>query len=254
MKRNLKSITGFSMGAVDGEIGDVKEFYYDDASWTIRYLVVDTGSWLGGRKVLISPFALQGVDMQHETILVNLTKEQIKNSPDVDTEKTVSRQQELNLYNHYGWPYSDPVGMGFYGGWGFAGMIDARVPFEDQIALQKVKEHPGDPHLRSNKEVHGYTIHATDGHIGEAEDFIIDDATWSIHFMVIDTGKWLPGKKVLISPKWIREIKWATSEVFVDLPVDAIKNSPAYDPSISIPETYEAKLYDYYDKNRNVPL
>lgn len=242
------------MGATDGEIGEVREFYFDDASWTIRYLVVETGSWLAGRKVLISPFALKSVDTEHATIPVNLTKEQIKSSPDVDTEKTVSRQHELNLYNHYGWPYSDPVGMGFYGGWGFAGMVDARVPFEDQIAIQKSQQHPGDPHLRSNKEVKGYTIHAIDGEIGEAEDFIIDDTSWAIHFMVVDTGNWLPGKKVLISPKWIREIKWETSEVFVDLSVDAIKNSPEYDPEVTFPETYETTLYEYYDNNKKVKL
>ena len=254
MKRNLKGLTGFSMGAVDGEIGSVKEFYFDDETWTIRYLVVETGSWLSGRKVLISPFALKSADMDKEIIPVNLTREQIKNSPDVDTEKTVSRQEELNLYNHYGWPYDDPAGTGFYGGWGFGGMVEARIPFDDQIAIQKDKEFPKNPHLRGTKEVKGYTIHAVDGEIGEVEDFIVDDSSWRIHFMVLDTGKWLPGKKVLISPKWIREIKWATSEVFVDLSVDAIKNSPEYDHSLTFPENYETTLYDYYEKNRNVKL
>jgi uncharacterized protein YrrD len=252
MKRSINSLTGFSMGAVDGEIGEVKAFYFDDHSWIIRYLVVETGSWLAGRKVLISPFALTGVDMENETFPVNLTREQIKNSPDVDTEMTVSRQEELNLYNHYGWPYDNVTGMGFYGGWGFAGMIDARVPLEDQIAIQNMQEHPEDANLRSNKEVKGYTIHAVDGEIGDVEDFIIDDESWVIHFIVVDTGKWLPGKKVLISPKWISEIKWATSEVFVAHTIDAVKNSPEYDPEAALQEVYETTLNEHYNKYKNI--
>jgi uncharacterized protein YrrD len=251
MKRNIKSLKGFSMGAVDGEIGEVKAFYFDDHTWTIRYLVVETGSWLAGRKVLISPFALTGVDVEKESFPVNLTREQIKNSPEVDTEMTVSRQEELNLYNHYGWPYDHATGMGFYGGWGFAGMIDARVPFEDQIARQKLQEHQGDPHLRSNTEVMGYTLHANDGEIGEVEDFIVDDESWAIHFIVVDTGKWLPGKKVLISPRWISEIQWATSEVFVNHSVAAVKNSPEYDPEAALPDLYESQLDEYYDKYKS---
>ncbi|WP_432708138.1 PRC-barrel domain-containing protein [Pedobacter sp.] len=252
MKHSIKSIKGFSIGALDGHIGEVKEFYFDDASWTIRYLVVETGSWLSGRKVLISPHAVKGVNTEDKTIPVNLTKEQIKNSPDVDTEKTVSRQQELSLYDYYGWPYTDPIGLGFYGGFGYENMVDTRIPFEDQIALQKSKEEKGDPHLRSSKEVKSYTIHATDGEIGDVEDFIFDDVSWRIHFMVVDTGRWLPGKKVLISPKWIKEIKWETAEVVVDLTVEAVKNSPKYDHSLPFPDVYEVTLYEYYETQRQV--
>lgn len=249
MQRNVKSLIGFTIGATDGEIGKVDEFYFDDETWTIRYLIVKTGNWLFGRKVLISPAALKEPDWKNETFPVNLTKEQIENSPDIDTDKPVSRQHEVALYNHYSWPYEAQIGTGFYGGMGLSGMMESRIPIEDSIAAWNADHNTGDPHLRSITEVKGNTIHATDGEIGEVEDFIIDDLTWSIRFLIIDTGKWFPGKKVLISPKWIKEIKWETASVYVDIAVDVIKNSPEYDASKPIPETYETHLHDYYGKS-----
>lgn len=251
MQQNVKSLTGFTLGATDGEIGKVEEFYFDDETWTIRYLIVKTGGWLSGRKVLISPTALKQPDWQNEIFPVNLTKDQIKNSPDIDTEKTVSRQQEIELYDHYAWPYYGAAGAGFYGGIGMAGMVDSRIPFDQVIEDQNNKKGPADPHLRSTNEVQGYQIHATDGKIGDVEDFIIDDKTWSISFLIVDTGNWFPGKKVILSPKWIREIKWQDSSVHIDIPVDAVKNSPEYDPTVPIEDTYKNKLYHYYGRSVN---
>ncbi len=248
MQRDVKSLIGFTMGATDGEIGKVEEFYFDDETWTIRYLIVKTGGWLSGRKVLISPAALAVPDWKNETFPVNLTKEQIENSPDIDTEKPVSRQHELALYDHYSWPYSARIGTGFYGGMGMMGMVESHIPLEEIIAAHDTRDYAGDPHLRSTSEVTGNTLHAADGEIGEVYDFIIDDTTWNIRFLVIDTGTWFPGKKVLISPKWIKDIKWETSSVIVEIPVDMIKNSPEYDATKPLPETYEHDLYTYYGK------
>jgi uncharacterized protein YrrD len=249
MRRNVKNLAGFSMGATDGEFGKVDEFYFDDETWTIRYLIVKTGGWLFGRKVLISPTALKEPDWENKIFPVNLTKEQIKNSPDIDTERTVSRQQEIELYSHYGWPYYGPVGVGFYGGMGFSGMAESRTPFEERILAASDQKEPVDPHLRSTNEVTGYGIHATNGKIGDVEDFIIDDQSWNVHFLVVDTGHWFPGKKVLISPKWINKVKWEDSSVYVDITVNAVKNSPEYDPSVPLPETYENEFYRYYGKS-----
>lgn len=251
MKRNVKSLIGFTMGATDGEIGKVEEFYFDDETWTIRYLIVKTGGWLSGRKVLISPTALLTPDWENETFPVNLTKEQVENSPDIDTDKPVSRQHEMDLYDHYSWPYGARIGTGFYGGMGMMGMVDSRIPLEESIAAQHTENNAGNPHLRSTSELKGNTLQATDGKIGEVEDFIVDDTNWSIRFLVIDTGKWFPGKKVLISPLWIKEIKWETSTVVVDIPVDLIKNSPEYDPSMPMLETYETTLHIYYGRSEN---
>jgi len=241
MKRSVKSLIGNTMGATDGEIGKVKEFYFDDETWTIRYLVVETGNWLFGRKVLISPEALLNHDWEQEVFPVNLTKEQVKNSPDIDTEKPVSRQQEIKLYEHY--PWKSYWGDGFYGVGMPVSMYQVLLKEEDNKACKKSDDNP---HLRSTHKVIGYSIKATDGEIGDVEDFIIDDSNWKVDFMVVDTGNWFPGKKVIISPKWIKEIKWDTSTVIVNASVEYVKNSPEYDPSQPISDIYATVLHDYY--------
>jgi len=240
MKRNVKSLIGYTMGATDGEIGKITEFYFDDESWTIRYLIVETGNWLFGRKVLISPQALLTPEWGKEVFPINLTREQIKKSPDIDTEKPVSRQQEIELNEHY--PWSGYWAGGFYGG----------VPITVSQELQKDtdtmagKKSDDNPHLRSTAMVTGYKIMALDGEIGDVEDFIFDDSSWKVEFLVVDTGKWLPGKKVLISPKWIKEIFWETSSIIVQALVAQVKSSPEYHPTLPVSEIYEANLKSHY--------
>ncbi|MEJ7736388.1 MAG: PRC-barrel domain-containing protein [Chitinophagaceae bacterium] len=252
MKRTIKNLMGFAMGATDGEIGKVKDFYFDDVTWTIRYLVVETGNWLSNRKVLISSEAFLQCDWANETLPVNLTKEQIKKSPDIDTDQPVSRQHEMELYAHYSW--TNYWGGGIWaGGMGTTGMMMpmSSVPMEEAVKNSKNTpdaEADGDPHLRSAKNVQGYTIHALDDTIGDVEDFIVDDSNWTIHYMVVDTGKWFPGKKVTISPDWIKEINWETSEVIVNASVDQVKNSPEYGVSKHLSTEYEANLQNYYGR------
>lgn len=242
MKRSVGSLIGYSIGATDGELGKVKEFYFDDKTWTIRYLIVETGNWLQGRKVLISPEALLTPDWENEIFPVNLTEEQIKNSPDIDTEKPVSRQQEIKLYGHYPWTNywgEEPYGFGM--------PVSMFQILQGDKESQDDRESDDDPHLRSTKKVTGYNIKAADGEIGNAEDFIIDCSNWKIDFVIVDTGNWFPGKKVIISPKWIKEIKWDTSTIVVNLSIEKVKNSPEYDPNKQISEIYEAKLHNHYN-------
>ena len=248
MKRRIKSLTGFTIGGTDGEIGKVKEFYFDDTTWTIRYLIVETGSWLFGRKVLISPEALHTPDWEGKVFPINLTKEQIKNSPDIDTEKPVSRQQEIELNSHY--PWTDYWGGGIWaGGMGTTGMMtSSSIPFETAIHENAGGDEAANPHLRSTHKVTGYHIKATDGEIGDVEDFIVDDSTWKIDFLLVDTGNWFPGKKVLISPKWIKEVSWENSTVNVNASEEQVKNSPEYQPSQQLSESYESNLQNYYGK------
>jgi uncharacterized protein YrrD len=249
---NVKNLMGFTIGATDGEIGKVKDFYFDDITWTIRYFVVETGSWLLNRKVLISPEALLECNWTNETFPVNLTKEQIKKSPEIDTDQSVSRQHEIELYAHYRW--TDYWGGGIWS----AGMGTSKstTPMSSRPmkeALKNSKNTPNtkannDPHLRSAKSVKSYNIHALDDTIGDVEDFIIDDSNWAIHYMVVNTGNWFPGKKVIISPDWIKEINWETSEVTVNASVEQVKNSPEYDVSKQLSPEYESSLNDYYGR------
>jgi len=239
MKRQIESLTGFTIGGTDGEVGKVKDFYFDDKSWTIRYLIVETGSWLSGRKVLLSPQAVTKTDWEQETFEVNLTMEQIKNSPLIDTDRPVSRQHEMALYSYYPWG-------GYYWGDGI-GLSGMGMSYPVSLNPAAVRDTSDDDvHLRSTDKVTGYNIKATDGEIGDVEDFIIDDSTWKIDFMLVDTGNWFPGKKVLISPKWIKEVSWENSTVIVNASEEQVKNSPEYHPSQQLSESYEANLQNYY--------
>ncbi len=252
MKRSINSLLGYTIKGTDGEIGKVEEFYFDDRTSTIRYMVVKTGGWFSGKKVLISPEAFQKPDWESKTFSVNLTQEKIKNSPDIDTDKPVSRQQEELMRGYYSWPGYYGYGMFGYGYWGLGmwgyPLVDESVQ-EKEMDQMNATEHAHDnPHLRSTHEVKGYDIHATDGDIGEVEDFIVDDVTWKIHFLVVETGNWFSGNKVLISPQWIKEVKWEEHEVTINHSKDKVKNSPEYDSSQPVNDTYEHSLNDHYGK------
>lgn len=248
MLRSIKEMNGFTIIASDGEIGKINDFYFDDQTWTIRYLIADTGGWLTSRLVLISPEALGKPDWENEEFHVNLTKKQVEESPDISRDKPVSKQQEVDLTNYYGWPYY----------WtGMTGGIPGAIPYPAAVEAgtsREIKkdseENKGDPHLRSTNEVEGYNILASDGEIGSVEDFIVDDETWNIRYMIVDTNKWLPGgKKVIIALQWIRDIDWLESRVTVDLDKQNIKSSPEYDPD-SLSRDYEGRLYEHYKRKK----
>lgn len=242
MKRSVNSLIGYAIGATNGELGKVKEFFFDDKTWTVRYLVVETGNWLSGRKVLISPEAVLQPDWENEIFPVNLTEEQVKNSPEIDTERPVSRQEELKLYGHYPWTNywgDDSFGLGM--------PPPIFQLFEKAKGNNDEKQSDDDPHLRSTKNVTGYKVNATDGEIGNLEDFIIDDRNWKIDFVIIDTGKWFPGKKVIVSPELIDKINWETSTLILRIAVQNVKNSPEYDPNKPISEDDESNLHNYYN-------
>lgn len=229
MQRSINELIGYRVGATDGEIGKVEEFYFDDLSWKIRYLIVKTGNWLSGRSVLISPDAAVSGSWGPGTFPVRLTKEQVRDSPDIDTDKPVSRRQEIELYGHYGW--QSYWGSGFFAG-GFANISDASPIIDEKIIHESANSDPhneNDPHLRSTQRITGYHIHASDGDIGHVNDFILDDQTWQISYIVVDTHNWIGGKKVLIAPQHIKEVQWENSKVMVDISVDSIQQSAIVD-------------------------
>jgi hypothetical protein len=230
MLYKAKTLKGYRLEALDGEIGKVREFYFDDHHWTIRYLVADTGNWLIGRQVLISPYALSALNAEARHIAVNLTKKQIEGSPSPDNDKPVSRQFEGMFHGYYSWPeyWTGPYMWGAhsfpYKPAPYPGMERNRDHAKDSSQREKA----WDSQLRSTLDVTDHRIQATDGEIGHVEDFIVDDETWAIRYLVVDTHNLWPGKKVLIAPKWIDRISWADSEVFVNLTREAVKQAPAY--------------------------
>jgi len=241
MFTTAKTLTGYKLDSLDGELGKVKEFYFDDRHWAIRYLVADTGTWLASRQVLISPYALGAVIRDAQHIVIDLTKKQIEASPAADRDKPVSRQFEEAYYGYYGFPM---YWSGSYM-WGDYPYIQRD---RAQWRTPTHAEESWDPHLRSTHDVSGHHIQAADGEIGHVADFIIDDETWAIRYLIIDTQNWWPGKKVLVSPHWIERVSWSESKVFVNLSRETIKQSPEYTEDSLLTREYEAGLYRHYDR------
>ncbi|MEO7026183.1 MAG: PRC-barrel domain-containing protein [Caulobacteraceae bacterium] len=245
-------IRGCSVGATDGPIGSISDILFDDTSWRVRWLVVDTGGFLSGRKVLIPPSALGLVNNIDDQYAVRLSKQQIKDSPGIDTDEPVSRAVEAEHYNYYGWtPYWFP---GFYmGGYSYSGapMAPSGPGLGSRAIAGKSADHTdNDPRLRSAHEVGGYHIHASDGAIGHVADFLIEDGDWSIHYLVVDTARWWPGKMVLVSPRSVLKTHWSDRTVDLDVTRQQIKDSPAYDGSEAVDRAYEQRFHGYYDACR----
>jgi hypothetical protein len=250
MLMNARDLKGYKLHAKDGDIGSVEDLYFDDEAWAIRHLVAHTGPWLVGRRVLISPMSLGKLEPNRKSVEVDLTKSQIENSPDIDTHKPVSRQHEIAYYDYYGYPYywhgPDLWGPVPYPGY----MVPPRTEtgtVASEIEAGKERQKDEDQHLRSTREVTNYYVEATDGDIGHVEDFIIEDQTWAIRYIVIDTKNWWPGKKVVVSPQWIREVNWLDSKIYVDASRGAIRNAPEYREHLT--RDYESRLHEHHGRH-----
>src|ERR1019366_3767518 len=243
MLRSMKDLEGYAVGATDGTIGHVKDFYFDDKSWAVRYLVVETGSWLSSRKVLISPIAVDHPDWTGRVLPVSITKEQVKTSPDIDTDKPVSRQHEMQYLQYYGYP-SYWGGVNFWGNSIYPGAMLTGVGYASSGAeflvgqAERGREEAetegsqkGDPHLRSGNEVLRYHIEATDGGMGQVKGLLIDEETWAIRYLIVETSNWWFGHQVLIAPQWIQGISWPDATITVKVTRQAVKDAPRYDPS-----------------------
>jgi hypothetical protein len=225
--RSLKDLRDYRILATDGEIGNIADFYLDDQTWALRYFVAETGSWLNKRRVLVSPTAFTDSDGASRTIATTLTREQIEGAPHTDLAQPVSRQFEIKLHEYFAWPMYWRIDAG-----------DDRDEGEDDL------------HLRSVNEILGYNIRAKDGDIGHVEDLIVEERSWRVRYLAIDTRNWLPGRKVLVSPWWIDDVSWPGHRVTVGLNRRAIESSPRYDPTRPVNRAYEEKLYDYYGRPR----
>jgi sporulation protein YlmC with PRC-barrel domain len=251
MLRHESEIIGYAIQASDGAIGTVSDVFFDDATWLVRWLVVDTGNWLPGRKVLLPPSALAEVNHIGHQFSVNLTKEQVNACPEADSDRPVSRQMESEIYGHYGWsPYwGDGTYAGLDGAMGgvFIGpaLLSPELLAEAKV-LEDARHAKDDPALRSANEVIGYQILASDGEIGHVDDFLFEDEDWSVHYMVIDTKNWWAGKKVLISPMSVRRIEWQERRVSLGANRLQVQHSPAYDPAMTIDPIYEKNYEKYY--------
>ncbi len=245
MQRSLTDLERYEVSATDGDVGSVVNFLLDDQRWGVRYLVVETGGFLDGRRVLISPISFRQVDWSTQRFHVALTIDKVKNSPSVDVERPVSRQHERDYHRYYGYPYY----WGYTGLWGMGAYpsLLAAGMWNDPTAEQSA-EPSGDVHLRSARDLRGYHIHGSDEEIGHVEDFLVDDETWEVRYLVIETSNWWSGKKVLVAPHWARRISWEERKIYVDMSRQQVKNSPEWYPTLAIKREYEARLYDHYGR------
>jgi hypothetical protein len=243
MLRSMKDLEGYSLGATDGIIGRVRDFYFDDEAWVIRYLIVETGDKREDRRVLISPIGIGRPDWSQKILPVSLTRDQVRRSPDIDTDKPVSRQQEMGYLGYYGygnyWGGSGLWGAGFYPDILQGGLAEPTA--------RAGNEHD-DHHLRSGNDVMRYYVHASDGDIGHVQGFLVDESSWAIRYLIVNTSNWWLGHDVLVAPQWIASVSWAESTVDVDLTREAVKSSPLYDAKQPIDRDQEAAIHAHYGR------
>ncbi len=228
MLQSIKQLSGKKLGASDGDIGHVKDFYFDDQTWAVRYVIADTGNWLPGRQVLISPYAFGGLHQAEKVLRVNLTRKQIENSPAIESHKPVSRQYEEEYHRYYGWPdYWQGGGI-----WGMSGFpilpVPPKTPAGKPVSGIDSQHKCVDAHLRSAQAVIGYHIKASDGIIGHVCDFMMDDKNLAIQQLVVKTGHRFTGKEVQMPVSKVERISYDDSTVFVNLTMSAVEQSPAH--------------------------
>ncbi len=245
MLRNVKDLIGYAIHATDGAIGSVDDLYLDDEDWTVRYLVVSTGGWLSGRKVLISPISLGRPVWEEKALPVSLTRRQVELSPDVNTESPVSRELEASYLGYFGYPYYWD-GEGLWGVGAYPGGLAPIPPVSPETRSRGRSSEPRETHLRSFRALSRYHIHASDGDIGHVHDMLVDDQTWAVRYLVVDTSNWWGGHHVLVAWSWIDSVSWVESTISVDLTKQAVKDSPPYDGAQLVDRPHEQAVHDHY--------
>jgi uncharacterized protein YrrD len=244
-----KDLIGRHVNAAGEDVGKMRDIYFDDTTWNVRYFVVDTGGWLDRNEVLLAPTAFPDWDVGSDELRTSLTRERVENSPPVASDMPVSRQYEQRLHDYYGWapywqvPITPAAGLYMYPAVPVPPPVDERSePRQPYLDVNQ----DGDPHLRSFSEVKGYRILARDGEIGHVDDLLIDDRTHRVTHVIVDTRNWLPGRHVVVDAGVCTKIAWDESRVHVSLSKEAIRQSPEYDDRRAIDEEYQGRLSSYY--------
>ncbi len=219
-------LKGYTIMTTDGEVGHIDDLFFDDGTWGIRYLVVGTGGWYAHGRLLLHPWVIVDRDARKRHLTVSISREALLLSPRVDAHKPVSWKSEEELAHHFSWPLPPWL---------------SNVLFETPR-----RDSAGDPHLRSAQEVIESRVHAADGDIGHVADMVVEEGAWVVRYLIVDTRKWLPGRRVLIAPQWIEAIDWEDKKVSVGLSRDEVNSSPEYRPSSPLKREDEIRLYDYY--------
>lgn len=238
---NFKQLTSSHINAIDGELGKVKDVYFDDRHWTIRFLVVDVHPWLAlSQKVMLSPIALLNFNVKDAEVKVSMSKEMIENCPKVEDYATVSREFEKKYFDYFGYGYYW-TGPSMWGDYTYPSALFNRelLPHSaiQETEMDKINQ------LRSAYEIQNYDVEEIDGSKGRVQDCIWNTHDWSLKYLVIDARNWLPdGKKVLISPRQIESMNWENKVVKCRLSIEQIDDCPEYDPDSLNDAAYAAKV------------
>jgi sporulation protein YlmC with PRC-barrel domain len=248
MLRRLEEMLGADIVATDGSIGTLHDVVMDDETWTVRYVAVDTGMWLG-RVVLVSPISIDAPDWQERRIPLRLTRAEIENAPDLLGRPRFTRDEEREFAAYYGYPF-------YWGGpslWGWAerpSALSAAPPAgylpADALEADAAVADAITTSVYSGTDVRGYHIHALDGEIGHVDDFIIDEGTWSARYLQIDTSNWIGGKTVLLATRWVQRIDPADGKIHVEVTKERIESSPEFDPDQPVDRAFEERLHQHY--------
>jgi hypothetical protein len=226
MLQSVYNLRNNRVCAQDGTIGHVDQFLFDDRTGKARYVVVRFGGWLLGRRVLLKPELIGTMNVPLGRLDVALSRKQIEDCPDIETHPPVSLQHA----SAYRYDNAAMLGCGMFPSSLLVGMSWYPIQSADEAraALEDVLAH-SDAHLRSTREVIGYRLQARDGAIGHIVDFIIDESTWTFRSVVVDTGTWRPGKRVVLPWQRIEDINWDRSTVEVRVLRSTVKQHPIYD-------------------------
>jgi sporulation protein YlmC with PRC-barrel domain len=252
MATKFKDFQTFTVHATDGDIGKITDVLFDDRSWTVRYIVLDTAKWLPGKKVLLSPESfVKTRPVADGALHVNLTKEQVKDSPPLESDLPVSRQHEVNLHSYFGW---DPYWTGPTGNMGFP-YPDATLTRSDSYTMMHAdwqrfadtREKKFNAHLRSLADLVGYKISTKDYDLfGEVSDAIMDTKDWLVIDLVLSSHRWLPGGKHFVcSPMFVDDIDEAERVLSVVQLKEILLESPEFDFD-TYGESYRKSLVKHY--------
>jgi hypothetical protein len=222
MLQSLNEVIGYAMSAYDGDIGECSDFLFEDRPWTVRYMVADTRHWLPGRKVLIPMIALSQPDDMARRLQVDLTIQQVKDSPPLSEDEPVSRQYEKVTFLFYGWPAY------------WAESSDGPESTES--------------FLRSVKEVTGYFIQTPDKGVGYLRSLIFDNTIWAIRYLDCIFKKDSKEKALLIASDWVDSVDWLNKTIHIEMPFELIQRCPSYDSSKRITRSQEVELYDHFGR------
>jgi hypothetical protein len=239
MLLKLRDLNGRIVEGRDGKIGTIRAACFDGQAWTVRYWVLDTDGRFGNKELPVSTAAVPDQDFNAGLFCSRLTAEQVQQAPVIDLSKPAPLLEEQAAAEYYGWPRY----------WENVAAAHENYAEESGGITCAVAERTGPP-LYDSRAFTGYNVIASDGGIGRVDDFISDSSNWRIRYFIVDTFS-MPGRKVLVAPRWVINVNTFRAEVHVNIAQGLLMNGPEYDPAVPIDQQFERRFCAYYGLPEN---